>query len=80
MPDNTCKDCEDSRVGLWHGFTAACRSCTARAVARSPQFYTASRKGSIDRPYRILLDTFGLTHDEVKGAAAADMIGSMEIK
>jgi hypothetical protein len=52
-----------------------CRRCCARAAARAPQFAAARKSGAVDRPYRALLDQFGLTHDEVKAAAAADALG-----
>lgn len=71
----TCIDCTTAAARPWHGFTGGCRGCCARAASRSPQFDTARRTGRVERPYRALLEQFGLTHDEVKAAAAADQHG-----
>lgn len=70
-----CLDCTAAAAGEWHGFTMNCRGCCARAAARTPQYHAARTAGRLDRPYRALLEQFGLTHDEVKAAADVDQLG-----
>ena len=67
-----CRDCAQAARRKWHGFSAGCRGCCARAAGRSPQFAAARKAGVVDHQYRRLLDQFGLTHGEVKAAVAAD--------
>lgn len=67
-----CRDCESAKVKRHHGFMAECRGCCARATARMPQFAESRKAGVMTHEYRRLLDQFGLTHDQVKAAAAAD--------
>ena len=67
-----CADCALAARRRWHGFRAGCRGCCARAAARSPQFFDARKRGCVTREYRRLLDQFGLSHEDVKAAAAAD--------
>lgn len=54
---------------------AECQGCAARAAARMPQFRAAQKAGVITHDYRRLLDQFGLTHEVVKAAHAADKAG-----
>ena len=70
-----CPSCTEAAQQVSHAFHAGCRGCCARAAARSPQFAAARKAGVLDRPYRALLDQFGLTHDEVRAAHQADMLG-----
>lgn len=70
-----CPDCTAAAAAPWHGFTNGCRGCCARAAARSPHFARVKAAGQQDRPYRALLEQFGLTHSDVKAAAAADVEG-----
>jgi hypothetical protein len=68
-----CPDCTRAAAEPWHGFRNGCRGCCARAAARSPHFARVKAAGQQDRPYRALLAQFGLDHETVKAAAAADM-------
>ena len=67
-----CKDCADASEGLHHGFTLYCQGCTARAVARSPEFSRAVKTGVQDAEYRSLLKKTQMTHAEAKAAASND--------
>jgi hypothetical protein len=68
----TCPACEKAAQRVSHEFQANCRGCCARAAGRSPQFAAARKAGVIDHQYRRLLDQFGLSHESVKAAVAAD--------
>jgi hypothetical protein len=74
----TCQDCTRAAAEPWHGFKAQCQGCCARAAARSPHFRRVRDAGMQDRAYRALLEKFGLSHDEVKAAAAADAEGRVQ--
>ena len=75
-----CPDCAKAAAGVWHGFRAGCQGCCARATARGPNFARVRTTGSQDRQYRAQLQQFGLTHEQVKAAAAADFItGCVEL-
>lgn len=67
-----CQDCARSASELWGGFTSGCKGCQARAAARGPSYFDSKRVGRLTEPYRRLLSTLGLTHDQVKAAEAAD--------
>jgi hypothetical protein len=67
-----CPACTTAAQRVSHEFHAGCRGCCARAAGRSPQFAAARKAGVIDRPYRLLLEQFGLDHETVKAAVAAD--------
>lgn len=69
---DSCRHCAEAKAGPCWYFTAHCRGCCARAAARSPHFHEARRRGSQTSGYRMLLEQFGLTHEEVKAAHAAD--------
>ncbi len=68
----TCHACSAAAVRISHEFIAGCRGCCARAAARSPQFAAVRKAGVQDHAYRRLLAQFGLDHEAVKAAAAAD--------
>ncbi len=68
----SCPDCTAAAQRSHWMFTAGCRGCIARGVARLPQFRKVRDAGVLDRAYRQLLEQAGVTHDEVKRAAAAD--------
>jgi hypothetical protein len=70
----TCPDCAVATQRQHHGFTGGCRGCAERAASRSPHFARVRAQGRLDRPYQALLDTFDLTHEDVKAAAQADAI------
>lgn len=67
-----CPDCTKAALKRHHGFMADCRGCCARACARGQAFQRVRLAGAQDHRYRLALQQFGLTHDEVKAAAAAD--------
>jgi hypothetical protein len=68
----TCDACEKAAKRMSHEFRANCAGCCARALARGPHFRRVRDAGVLDHPYRLALQQFNLTHDEVKAAAAAD--------
>lgn len=74
-----CTACERSAREECHEFVASCRGCCARAAARSAPFAEVRASGRLDRPYRALLAQFGLTHEEVKAASLADMLGRAKL-
>lgn len=67
-----CSDCTKAAAGVWHGFSANCLGCCARATARGPNFARVRTTGMQDQLYRRQLQQFGLTHDQVKAAANND--------
>lgn len=77
----TCPDCQAATKGPHHGFRSTCRTCWARAVARSQAFKDA-RDAAADDPerpakrdaYRRRLFALSLTHQEVLDAAAVDKL------
>lgn len=68
----TCTACTQAAAKVSHLFHADCRGCCARACARGQDFQRVRKLGVLDHRYRLALQHFGLTHDEVKAAAAAD--------
>lgn len=70
---STCPDCTQAAITEWHGFRADCDSCKARAMARSPHYRRCRDAGQQDRAYRQMLQQFGLTHEQVRTAALADV-------
>lgn len=68
----TCEACSTAAQRESAMFHAGCRGCMARAAARSPQYRQARDTGRQDSKYRALLDTYGVSHDEVRAAAEAD--------
>jgi triacylglycerol esterase/lipase EstA (alpha/beta hydrolase family) len=68
----TCTACAKAAAKVSHEFTANCLGCCARACARGPDFQRVRKQGVQDHQYRLALQHFGLTHDQVKAAAAAD--------
>ena len=71
----TCPDCTQSAARDWHGFTADCPGCAARAVARGPNYRESRVAGVQTSKYRAELDLLKVTHEEVKAAAKADALG-----
>jgi hypothetical protein len=67
-----CLNCSAATERPHWKFTMGCNGCCARAAARSPQFFESRKTGQLSRGYRALLEQFGLTHDQVKAAHAAD--------
>ncbi|QAZ38444.1 hypothetical protein C1M51_02855 [Methylibium sp. Pch-M] len=71
----TCPDCTRSAAELWHGFRGQCPGCAARAVARGPNYRESHGAGRLTSKYRAELELLGVTHDQVKAAAAGDALG-----
>jgi hypothetical protein len=75
---NTCPACTSAAQQLHHTFTASCRGCCARSIARSPQAAEARKLGQQTRAYRALLEQVGgtvkppLVHADVTRAWAND--------
>ena len=70
----TCHDCTKAATEPWHGFSFKCQGCSARNAARSHHFARVRQAGKLDGEYRHLLQQFGLTHEQVKQAAASDRL------
>lgn len=68
----TCPDCQAAAERVHHGFCANCTGCKARSVVRGPCFDRVRKAGKLDRQYLALLVQMGLSHEEVKAAAATD--------
>lgn len=70
-----CPDCTQSAARDWHGFTADCPGCAARAVARGPNYRESLATSRQTSKYRAELDLLKVTHDQVKAAAQSDALG-----
>lgn len=68
----TCHDCHLAAKKRHHGFSANCTGCAARSLVRSPHWRRVQQAGVQDRYYRAALAQMGVTHDQVRAAAAAD--------
>lgn len=68
----TCTACEKAAAKVSHLFIGGCQGCAARSVARGQDFRRVRKLGVQDHRYRLALQQFKVTHDEVKAAAAAD--------
>lgn len=68
----TCPACAAASERVSALFEAGCRGCLCRSAARSPQYREARDAGRITHRYRLLLEHFGVSHAEVKAAAAVD--------
>ncbi len=69
-----CPACLTAAVRPSHDFRENCTGCCARSLARSPHFKRVRDAGMQDRPYRLLLLQFEVTHADVLRAAAADAL------
>ena len=67
-----CQECKRAAVEMWHAFSTSCRQCNARAFSRGPDFFRVRNEGRLDQDYLDRLQALGLTHLEVKQAAAED--------
>lgn len=72
MSDEPCADCTHAALGPWHGFTARCLGCAARACSRGQNFSAARKLGAQTRLYRDELELYGVTHQQVCEAARVD--------
>lgn len=67
-----CKACTDAAKKRSHTFHAGCKGCAARSLVRSPHWRRVQQAGVQDRYYHAALQQMGVTHDDVRAAAAAD--------
>ena len=67
-----CPDCKQAAAQIWHAFSSNCRQCRARDFSRGPDFFRVRNEGRLDKGYLDRLQALGLTHLEVKQAAAED--------
>lgn len=72
----TCNDCLKAAQKQHHGFAMDCRGCCARAIARGPNYREAKQAGRQTIKYRGELTQFGMSHEDVLKAAAADKLGN----
>lgn len=70
----SCPECTAAVASLHHIFRADCLGCTARAVARSQAFSESRRTGKQTSRYIADLERCGVTHEQVKQAAASDFM------
>lgn len=68
----SCPDCLAATQRSHWEFASDCKGCIARGVARGPHFRRCRELGALDRAYRQHLEQAGVTHEQVKEAAAAD--------
>jgi predicted nucleic acid-binding Zn-ribbon protein len=73
-----CLNCSTAAERPHWEFMSGCMGCCARAAARSPQFHESRKAGQQTRGYRMLLEQFQLSHDDVKAAHAADAVNRSE--
>lgn len=62
----SCTACTAAAQRVSHLFHADCHGCCARACARGQDFQRVRKAGALDHRYRLALQQFSLTHDEVK--------------
>ena len=67
-----CPHCTTATERSHWEFASDCKGCIARGVARGPHFRRCRELGALDRAYRQHLEQAGVTHEQVKEAAAAD--------
>lgn len=70
----TCEDCTTASQEPHHGFKAGCPGCCARAISRGLNYFESLKQGQQTRRYRAELQQFGMTHQQVKDAAQADVM------
>lgn len=73
-----CIDCETAATRDWYSYRNGCKSCTARAYSRGPDFDRVRKAGKLDSAYQRTLERAGLTHAEVKSAFEADRVNKKE--
>lgn len=72
MPSD-CPACTEAKTVPHSGsFRAGCRGCAARAVSRGVNFHDSKKAGKQTARYRMELEQFGLTHQEVIAAREVD--------
>lgn len=71
----TCPACIASAAEVHYEFRMGCLGCAARAVSRGPNWRRCRDAGRQDSRYQGELRQLGVTHEQVKAAAAADQLG-----
>lgn len=67
-----CTACDAAAADRLSGlYRKGCNRCSARQLARGPDFHRCRTLGKQDRAYRDLLEAHGVTHSEVVAAAEA---------
>lgn len=59
-------------------FRNGCQSCAARAVSRGQNYHQSKKAGQQTRLYRMELDQFKVTHQQVQEAWQADASNRQE--
>lgn len=67
----SCPDCTRAATEEWHGFSAGCKQCEARGIAR-----IFLRKGERGRRMRLACDQFNLKPDDVHRAWRVDAMNT----
>lgn len=71
-----CPGCEDPNGGI---YTAGCRACGLRDLARGPLFFASMRAGRLTPEYVAALRAFGdpeAVHAEVRAVAKQTLMGA----
>lgn len=63
----SCPDCTQAQAAEWYGFTAGCKGCVARGLAR-----IFLRDGERGRRLRMACEQSGVTEQQVRHAWAVD--------
>jgi len=70
----TCPACTRAAQRSSYQFQHGCRGCAARSVAHLPQYREAKKlRDSRHRPYVLLLEAMGVTHEDVREAVKNDV-------
>ncbi len=62
-----CKDCTQAQAEEWHVYSAGCKGCIARGLAR-----IFLRGGERGRRFRMACEHAGMTEQQVRDAWAVD--------
>lgn len=72
----TCVACQAAEVGPGYVYRKGCKGCSARQIARGPDFHRCRLAGKQDSKYREVLASHGVTHADAVAAAEADRAGA----
>lgn len=67
----SCADCTQAKAEEWHGFSAGCKGCAARGLAR-----IFLRRGERGRRLRMAAEQAGVTVEQVREAWAKDAMNT----
>lgn len=70
--DVTCPACAEAKERPSGRFLMGCRGCIARGVSRTINYRDSQQQGRLTHKYRLQLEQAGVSHEEVKAAAAGD--------